>query len=133
MTRFALLVALALLAGCATNWRQDLEARLTPLLGVSEDELIRRVGVPNRTAETGDRRFLAYEHRWADYAAAPVWGMGTGYWGAGAGFGWGWGGYAVPVERSCEITFELAGGRVSGFTLRGGSCGWTPWPQIAPA
>jgi hypothetical protein len=102
-------------------------------VGASEDELIRRIGVPNRTAETGDRRFLAYEHRWTDFAAAPAWGIGTRAWGPGVGMGWGWGGYAVPVERSCEITFELAEGRVVRFTLRGGACGWTAWPQIAPA
>ncbi len=131
MTR-ALLLLLLVVAGCANNGRQELEARLVPLVGVTEDELLRRVGVPNRTADSGDRRFLAYTNTWTDVVGGPMVGIGGFYGAPGWGYGWGWGAPPVVVDRTCDITFELAAGRVTSFTLRGNSCGWGNWPMIAP-
>lgn len=131
--RRAALVALLVLGSCANTWRTELQARLTPLVGVGEDDLVRRMGVPNRTFETGDRRFLAYVERWPDVVVTPFVGFG-GYYGApGFGYGWGYAPWPQPVERQCEITFELAERQVLGFTLRGSACGWGSWPIIAPA
>ena len=121
------------LAGCATTGRQELEARLAGLVGASEAELVRRVGVPARVHEAEGRRFLAYVERWPDVAYAPWAGFGGGYWGRGGGFGMGYG-FAAPqlIERYCEATFEVSGGRVAGFSLRGSSCGWSGFPVVQP-
>lgn len=124
------LIALAL-GGCANAALQDYEARVGALIGVSEAELVRRAGVPTRFYEAEGRRFLAYVERWDDIAVSSIPAFRPGP------FGYGTGGFGPhtrfePVNRSCETTFEVADGRVAGFSHRGSSCGWGGRPMIAP-
>jgi hypothetical protein len=111
-----LLLLLACTAACAIGpSRQQL---LAPLIGVSETELVQRMGVPTRSFETGGIRFLAYDERHVDVipGVGPFPGWGPWYYGYGGG---------LPPEvvvRSCETTFEIAGGRVRSFSLRGNDC-----------
>ena len=119
MTRRVLVLLMVVLSGCAM--RPDRRALLAPLVGATEAELVQRMGVPSRTIETGGIKFLAYTERRVDIvpgmAPFPAWGPGYyGYYG-------GYGGFPPEVvERSCETTFELVGGRVRSFTLRGNDC-----------
>ena len=62
------------LGACAP--RLDRRALLAPLIGVSETELVARMGVPNRVYQTGDVKFLAYGDRRIDVIPGtyPFWG-----------------------------------------------------------
>jgi hypothetical protein len=113
----AVSAALLLLSGCVNYLRQR-EAYLSQFVGRGEAELVQALGVPSRTYETGGAKFLAYDERRAYYSPGPP----PPYY----GWGWGWGWYAgyppVFVERQCETTFEVTGGIVQRFTLRGDGC-----------
>ncbi len=111
------------LAACATG--SGRVALLDRLVGQPETELVRRMGVPSRTFETGGRRFLAYEEQHpAEIVGSGFYGGGFHgrYFGAGIGAGFG----AFPAEivpYRCETTFEVADQRVVTYALRGNACG----------
>jgi hypothetical protein len=119
MRRLVLLCFLALLAGCGNPLAQR-EAFLNQFIGHPEQELVQRLGVPNRSYETGGVKYLAYvDSRIALVPPVPAWGPGP-WWADG------WNGTALPpqaVELRCETTFEVAGGVVKTYTLRGNACG----------
>ena len=119
MNRTALLLPL-LLAACATG--PDRATVLNGLVGQDETSLVRQLGVPTRTADTPGHRFLAYTERRADYIPGGPFFGGFGYGGYG-GFGYG-GAFFPPevIDRQCETTFDLVGGRVQSWSLRGNSC-----------
>ncbi len=117
-TRPALLLLLSL-TGCVDG-RAAREAALNSTIGMDEATLVRSVGVPTRAADAGGHRFLAYTDRRLD--VAPTFG-GYGVMGGFGPFGFYDEGFAVPLDRNCETTYELDGGRVSAWTLRGNSCG----------
>ena len=123
MNRAAAIALLLLLAACDPYALQRREAALTRFVGKTEPELVRSLGVPTRSFETGGRRFLAYDEGSVDIVSPlePWRPPGFG-WG---GFGWGYGGGfpAQAVQLLCETTFEVAAGRVIGFSLRGNACG----------
>ena len=118
----AVAIVVPLLTGCANDTTANLDARLSGLVGASQAELERRVGPPTRSFQTDGRMFLAYTERWPDISLYGLGRRGT-----------------LPTdipplyERFCEITFELAQGRVNGFAYRGSSCGWGGRPMIEPA
>ena len=116
-----------ILAACTTGL--DRRTFLNGMVGVTEADLVRQLGVPSRTFETGGHKFLAYEERRTEYLpASPFFfgggfggRFGGGFWGPGYGFGGG-----VPAEvipRRCETTFDIFGGRVQSWALRGNACG----------
>jgi len=117
---FAALITVPLLAGCNTPTPPDRQAALDQLVGQSEADVVRQMGIPTRAFETDGHRFLAYLERRVDVTP------GTGPW---APF-WGhWGGSYGPdvppavVDYSCETTFEITGGKVQSFQRRGNACG----------
>ena len=117
------------LAGCAYPDPQHVQA-LNGLVGKSETELVRARGVPSKTYETGGLKFLAYDmHRIdslpGDAGFYPGFGYGGfGYGGFGyGGFGGGFGGFGPEIiQRDCSTTFELRGGIVQRWSLRGNDC-----------
>ena len=115
---------LVALAGCGDGGAARL-AFLASLVGQYETDLVRQLGVPTRSYETDGRKFLAYDQRRLDIIpAGPFFGgFGYGrfgYWGPGLGL---YGAFPPSVvERGCETTFELAGGRVASWSLRGNAC-----------
>lgn len=113
----ALLALTLTLTAC--TYGQDRGRYLTSLVGQPEAELIRQMGVPNRTYETAGHRFVAYTQRQTVYFdASPSFGFGYGYFGASAYTGF----PAEVVERQCETTFEIGAGRVLSWTNRGNTC-----------
>ena len=111
------------LAGCAAP--VDRSPFLNSLVGQPETELVRRLGVPTRTYETSGHRFLAYQERQTSIVGT---GIGFGDFG-GLGYGgFGYGGFGTTfsnsriVERVCETTFDVAGGRGMTWSLRGNAC-----------
>ncbi len=115
--KYATLALMLALAACADG--QDRERYLTSLVGQPEAELVRQMGVPNRSVETGGRKFVAYDRRTTVYfGASPFFGFGYGYFGPGAYTGF----PAEAVERRCETTFEIGAGRVLSWIDRGNAC-----------
>lgn len=120
--RSASLLALLLLAGCASQALAERRAYLTSFIGESEATLVRQMGVPTRTFEAGGEKFLAYETRRADvvpgFYPPPWFGPGFGPW---WGYPYAWSPPAV-ITRSCQTTFEIKGNKVASFSMRGDGC-----------
>lgn len=116
MLRAALPLILLLSSGCVDRLAQR-RAALSGLVGATEADLVRSLGVPTRSYEAGGRRFLAYTESRIDvipgfYPYSP------------------WdpfpyaGGIPPQVQQSvCETTFEILDGRVASWSLRGNACG----------
>ncbi|MEJ0047197.1 MAG: hypothetical protein WDN04_14605 [Rhodospirillales bacterium] len=98
---------------------------LNALEGKPETDLVRAMGVPTRTYDTGGHRFLAYSRSKletipGDPDSAPG---GAAVAGAAAGGGWGGWGYGLElIQRDCETTFDLLKGTVQSWSLRGNDC-----------
>lgn len=120
--RFAPLLALLLLAGCASQALAERRAYLTSFVGGSEAALVRQMGVPTRTFEAGGEKFLAYDTRSVDvvpgFYPSPWFGPGFGPW---WGYPYAWSPPAV-IARTCETTFEIKAGKVASFSMRGDGC-----------
>ncbi len=116
MLRASLFVLIAFLAGCE-NQLAARQAYLSHFVGQPESAVVQQMGVPTRSYETGGVKYLAYnEHRIDIIPAFPSY----------SPFFTGWYGGGFPpqvVELQCETTFEVAGGTVKAFTLRGNACG----------
>lgn len=108
-TRSAFLLAVFLLAGCATS--AGFESRMAAYVGRSEGDLVASLGVPARIYQTEGRRFLQYERRRVVAESAGR---------------WGWAGSYGVETLNCSVTFEIEAGRVDGFTSRGNDCVATP-------
>ncbi len=128
MRKFSLLCGVLALAGCAYPNPAHV-ASLNALVGKTETDLIRAQGVPNRTYSAGGHKFLAFSrNRIETIPGSPGFGPGFGGWGYGYGWGgpyWGggFGGFGPDiVQRDCETTFELDGGVVKTWSLRGNDC-----------
>ena len=125
MTRWTLAaLGVAMLAGgCADSGRVELDRRLAPLIGISEADLTRRLELPpTKVSEVDGTKYIAYYQYWPDILImqfrpqnAPV--------------------YNVPnqIDRYCEITYAVRGGKVAGYTYQGDACGWGGYPMIGPA
>jgi hypothetical protein len=120
MRRF---LPLLLLAACAQP------APPFDATGLTEAELVGRLGVPVGSYEAEGRRFLTFEQQAsAGPSVTPSIGLGVGRfgggWGSGTAFGTGlglgFGGGGAP--RTCTSTYELREGRVIGATRQGAGC-----------
>jgi hypothetical protein len=124
MRKAVILAGVLALSACAyPGPNPQLVAQLEALKGKPEAELIRNLGVPTRTYDSSGHRFLAFDRtRYESIPGGP--GPGFGYWGGWRYGGWGgWGAFpAEIVKRDCEITFDLAGGVVQTWQLRGNDC-----------
>ena len=116
MRRSMLLVLTGLMVGCV-NQLAARQAYLGQFVGQPESTVVQQMGVPARSYEVGGAKYLAYdEHRIDLVPAFPSY----------SPFFTGWYGGGFPpqvVDRRCETTFEVAGGTVQSFTLRGNACG----------
>jgi hypothetical protein len=130
------LLALLALGGCAYQTEAQINARMAAHIGQSETDLVRDMGVPNRTYASGGHHFLAYMTGHQEIESFndggfgyPGWGWGWGGWGyGGGGWGGGWGGWgggfgsATVTNYGCQTTFEVDAGRVIGFKRHGNAC-----------
>jgi len=120
MRKAAILAGVLALSACAYPSPQ-LVSHLDSLKGKPEAALIQDMGVPTRSYDSSGHRFLAYNR--TRYDSIPG-GPGFGYWGGWRGWGYGgWGAFPPEiVKRDCEITFDLTGGIVQTYQLRGNDC-----------
>jgi hypothetical protein len=115
--RRAVLLGLTAMSAACTNQLAERQAYLGRFIGQPEAALVQQMGVPTRSYETGGLKFLAYdEHRVDIIPAFPTY---NPYF-----VGWYGGGFPPQVvDLQCETTFEVGGGVVQSFTLRGNACG----------
>lgn len=118
MHRIIPIALLLILGGCAADSRAR-QAALNSTIGMDEATLIRTIGVPSRALDAGGHRFLAYSDHRVD--VAPTFGT-TGAFGGFGPFGFYDEGFAVPLDRRCETTYELDAGHVASWTQRGNAC-----------
>ena len=116
--RRVLCVGLLVLMTACVNQLAVREAQLHQLVGKPETDLILLMGVPSRTYETGGVKFLAYDERRVEILPGSPFYYGSGLY---PGF---YGGIPPQVVNlTCDTTFTVVNGSVSGFTLRGNACG----------
>ncbi len=120
--RTALLATVLVLGACSTA--ADRAAFLNTLVGQSQTELVRRMGVPSRSFTADGRTFLAYDEERSStvYTGGPFFVGGFGGF-RGGGFGYSAGFPTEIVPRSCETTFEIVNDHVVTWALRGNACG----------
>ncbi len=126
MRKYLCLIALLGLAACATG--PGLQSRMASYTGATEDQLIKKLGVPDKQITVNGVQYLAYDQRRLD--VSPGFESFGGFYGGGfyRGSYFGGGpfldaGFPPTVEeRGCETTFELRDGKVFSFTFRGNDC-----------
>jgi hypothetical protein len=116
--RAPMLLAVLALAACADPAAVARhQARLNALIGASETDLVRQIGVPSRSFDSDGHRFLAYSTSQVDiWPASPLIGFGR--------YGYGYGGGFPPqvVQWRCDTTFELVDEHVVTWKQRGNNC-----------
>ena len=125
-------IALLALSGCAIQTEAQIKAQLDHHIGENEASLIRELGVPTRSFQSGGQRFLAYYTGYQQVDNFGGFGGGFGGWGwrggwGGWGGGWGPGGFndwgpSNIISYGCETTYEVTGGHVMGWTRHGNDC-----------
>lgn len=119
MRRSVILFLVLLLSACAQG--PSRAAYLNGLIGLSEADVVRQMGVPSRTFDTEGHKFLAYVEQRQDYVGGGPFFYGGGFF--GGGFGYGATFPAQVIDRVCETTVDFVGGRMRGWSLRGNACG----------
>lgn len=115
------LAALALsLGACATQ--EGFRQRLQPLVGRSEADLVRELGVPTAIHEAGGIRFLQYESaRTITWPGSPP--RLVTYERRGRLIrDWDPGRPPTFDVRTCRTTWQIEGNRVTGFSFEGSDC-----------
>jgi hypothetical protein len=121
-TMLPALLATALAAGCADSSIGNLERRLGALVGIPEDELVRRFDLRPHITEADGARQITFVQNWPDFVMmsfrpidAPT--------------------PNVPglIDRYCAYTFTIREGRVAAYAFQGAACGWGGYPVIRPA
>ena len=121
MRRALLLLCLAWIAACA----RGVDPRLTALVGQSEADVVRQLGVPTKVSDANGRRYMTYDSQSLGFAynqpqAAP--------WGTYQPLGYdatrmsGSGIDTRFVPRACDTTFEIEQGRVRSVSQSGDGC-----------
>ncbi len=125
MRKTLCLIALLGVSACATG--PGLQSRMASYTGATEDQLIQKLGVPDKQITVNGVQYLAYDERHFDVSPGFI-GFGGGFYGGpfyGPGFGSPFldAGFPPTVEESgCETTFLLRDGKVASFSFRGNDC-----------
>ncbi len=120
MRALILILATVLLLASCSSAQQQRVALLNSLVGATETEVVRQLGVPSRTFEAEGHRFLAYREQRTSIAGPLLWGGGWAGWNDGWSYAGAW--PADVIERVCETTIEVVDGRMATWTLRGNAC-----------
>ncbi len=126
MRKYLSLIALLGMSACATG--PGLQSRMASYIGATEDQLVQKLGVPDKQITVNGVQYLAYDQHHLDVSPGfSTFGgfYGGGYYG-GPYFGGGPffdAGFPPTIEeRGCETTFALRDGKVINFSFRGNDC-----------
>lgn len=114
MRRLLLSCVLAL-SGCVSGLAQR-QAFLNQFVGRPEHELIQVLGVPDRTYQVDEVKYVGYQEQQVEILPSPPFGPWWHY---------RWSGMFGPeiINLTCETTFVVRDGVVKSYTLRGNACG----------
>ena len=124
---FIALIVISFLTSCISPQvqRANFEAQLDTWKGVKEEKLVEHFGIPDKTHEAKGIRYLGFvKDKGAYYTghdlAAPSMIYGNRYNGSVVGLTYNTGGRTIIY--SCEVTFILKRGVVTGYTYEGNWC-----------
>ena len=122
MKKILLFVVCILLWGCATE--KAYQEILNKTLGISEDELIVYMGVPDRTYNTGTLRVLEYNYNKTSYV--PMIQQQTVYHKNAYGYNIGsssqWVDNGFYANYNCVTVFYIKNNRVVNWRYKGNAC-----------
>lgn len=126
MRKYLCLIALLSISACATG--PGLQSRMASYTGATEDQLIQKLGVPDKQITVNGVQYLAYDEHHLD--VTPGFNAFGGFYGGGYYGGPYFGGapfldagFPPTIEdRGCETTFSLRDNKVVSFSFRGNDC-----------
>ncbi|KAF1042229.1 MAG: hypothetical protein GAK35_02843 [Herbaspirillum frisingense] len=118
--RYLIALGALALSACATT--AGYEKRLNTWVGANEIDLVRQWGPPAQSYESGDRKFLTYANQRNVFIPGSSPSYQTTFIGNTAYTQPVGGSSPMNVSMSCMTTFEVAAGRIVGWTYRGNDC-----------
>jgi hypothetical protein len=112
----AVLVLPLLACSCTGHGSEAHRADLSRLVGISEAELVRRLGQPDSSSGDPSQKFVVYDHDDAGYVNPSA---GYHY---DHDFRYSFGRAPAIAEFNCKTTFVIEGGLVRAFDLTGNGC-----------
>ncbi|MBL6457255.1 hypothetical protein JMJ55_18120 [Belnapia sp. T6] len=116
------LLALSLLAACASGTTEEFDRRIATYIGRPEADVVGNLGVPSRTYDGDGRRLLQYDIFRPSSSPAIIPGIGLGFGGPGFGIGTGLGFGFGGQPDTCQLVFESREGRITSFNRQGRGC-----------
>lgn len=121
MLKLLIYSAIALsLSACATTAKY--EAKLASWVGSNETDLVRAFGVPEKTFESGGKKFLVYYSGRNVYLPGQPASYTTNVYGNTAYTRQTAGSAGQNIALSCETTFEVSSETVTSWSWRGNDC-----------
>lgn len=114
------LLAMAIVSGCATQGKY--EAKLNSMIGYSEIDVVSTFGLPERSYEIGEHKFIKYSDNSTGYIPATSPSYTTTFIGNKA-YTQAYGGTsAINVDFNCNTTFDIVDGYVRDWRISGNNC-----------
>lgn len=107
-----------LIAGCATEAK--FQAILNTTMGLSEKQLVDKLGIPHRTYQLGATKYLTYEYSSSYYVPQNQSTYINGYGNYATANTYSYGGYTV--NSRCNVTFTIERGVVVNWRYEGNGC-----------
>lgn len=112
MTRLVISIfSIVILSSCATYSTQPYQDFLATLKGLSETELISRLGVPSKTYTTKEAHFLNYYKSYSNQTGSGYM-IGNNYYS-----------YSTTYNNYCSTTFVIQDDKVVNYFFEGNDCG----------
>lgn len=118
MKKIYLILCFFFLAGCATE--ANFRAAMNQSLGISERELINRLGVPHKTYQLEQTKYLTYSYSASYYVPQNYQTNVYGYGNYATAYTNSYGGYSI--NRTCSVTFTIERGIVVNWRSEGNDC-----------
>jgi hypothetical protein len=117
--RWLSLVLLLLLMACAAGPPPNPAGPFAASVGLSDQALIKRFGVPTRTYKIGAKTFFTYDQRHLVIMPGAPWGPPWGY---PFYYPYGWGPSAYAYRTGCLVTLEIEHHIVRAVDVARGIC-----------
>ena len=118
MKNIILILFSLLLLGCATEAK--FKEAMDKSIGMSEDELIYRMGTPHSYYSTGQIKYLTYSYSKSSYITPNYSTTAQGWGNYATAQTTGYGGYYI--NRTCSVTFMIKNHKVIHWRSEGNDC-----------